>query len=106
MAALYSRRLSDALLVDVPAFNYLVDVDPGFYVASYLQAWMLEGALRMMLQDRYGMEWYRDEAAASWIKSLWAMGQHFGAGQLLLKNGGGRLDFDPLRRHLERALGR
>jgi hypothetical protein len=106
MAGRYSDRLSEALLVEVPPQNYLVDVDPGLYAASYLQAWMLEGALRMMLQDRYGMEWYRDEAAAAWIKSLWAMGQHFRAGQLLLKNGGGRLDFDPLRHHIERALGR
>ncbi len=106
MARGYSERLGEALLVDVPAQNYLVDVDPGLYAGSYLQAWMLEGALRMMLQDRYGMEWFRDEAAAAWLKSLWAFGQHFRAGQLLLKNGGGRLDFDPLRRHIERALGR
>jgi hypothetical protein len=106
MAERYSRRLSAALLVDIPEENYLSDVDAGLYVASYLRAWMLEGALRMMLQDRYGMEWFRDEAAGEWVKGLWSLGQHFSAEQLLLKNGGGRLDFDPLRRHIERALGR
>jgi hypothetical protein len=106
MARRYSERLSEALLVEVPPQNYLVDVDPGLYAGSYLQAWMLEGALRMMLQDRHGMEWFRSEAAAGWLRDLWALGQHFRAGQLLLKNGGGRLDFDPLRRHIERALGR
>jgi hypothetical protein len=106
MAGLYREKLSAALLVDVPAVNYLVDVDPGLYVASYLRAWMLEGALRMILQDRYGMEWFTDTRAGSWIKGLWALGQRYGAELLLLKNGGGRLDFDPLRRHIERALGR
>jgi hypothetical protein len=106
MAAVYGRHLSEALMVDVPPQSYLLDVDDAFYVASYLRAWMLEGAWRMMLQDRYGMEWFRDEAAGAWIRELWGHGQHFTAEQLLLKNGGGRLDTDPLRHHLERALGR
>jgi len=106
MADHYRRRLSEALMVEVPAANYLVDVDPGLYVASYLQAWMLEGGLRMMLQDRFGADWFRSPAAAEWIKELWAFGQRYRAGQLLLKKGGGRLDFDPLRRLMERALGR
>ena len=106
MAAEYSRRLSEATLVDVPPGNYLADVDDGFYCASYLRAWMLEGALRMILQDRYGMRWFRDPAAGVWLKELWAHGQHFSAEQLLLKYGGGRLSTDPLRHHFERALGR
>jgi hypothetical protein len=106
MAAFYSRRLSSAMMVEVPAENYLVDVDDGFYCASYLRAWMLEGALRMMLQDRYGMEWFREPAAGAWIKQLWAHGQHFTAEQLLLKQDGGRLSTDTLRHLLERALGR
>ena len=106
MAAVYSAHLSEALMVDVPPQSYLLDVDDAFYAASYLRAWMLEGAWRMMLQDRHGMEWFRDEAAGAWIRQLWAHGQHYTAEQLLLKNGGGRLNTDPLRHHLERALGR
>jgi hypothetical protein len=106
MATVYSECLSAATMVDVPACNYLVDVDDGFYCASYLRAWMFEGALRMMLQDRHGMEWFRDATAGAWVKELWSHGQHFTAEQLLLKYGGGRLDTDPLKHHLERALGR
>lgn len=106
MASVYSRELSEAVCVDVPPESYLLDVDDGFYCASYLRAWMLEGAWRMMLQDRYGMRWFENEAAGAWIKGLWAKGQHFTAEQMLLKNDGGRLDPDPLRHHLERALGR
>jgi hypothetical protein len=106
MATVYSECLSEATKVDVPASNYLVDVDDGFYCASYLRAWMLEGALRMMLQDRHGMEWFRDATAGAWVKELWSHGQQFTAEQLLLKYGGGRLDADPLKHHFERALGR
>jgi len=106
MSAVYTRRLSAALMIDVSAESYLSDVDDGFYCASYLRAWLFEGALRMMLQDRYGMEWFRQPEAAAWIKELWANGQHLPAERLLLKHGGGRLDADPLKHHIERALGR
>jgi hypothetical protein len=106
MPATYARLLSAALMVDVPAQSYLADVDDGFYCASYLRAWLFEGALRMMLQDRYGMEWFRSPGAGAWIKELWSHGQHFSAERLLLKHGGGRLDADPLKHHIERALGR
>ncbi len=106
LAEAYSRRLSKALLVDVPPESYLADVDDGFYCASYLRAWLMEGALRMMLQDRFGMEWFRSPEAGAWVKDLWAHGQHYTAERLLLKQGGGRLSPDPLRHHFERALGR
>jgi hypothetical protein len=106
MPASYQRHLSEALMVDVPAGNYLADVDGGFYVASYLRAWMLEGALRMMVQDRYGSKWFADAEAGGWIKQLWGLGQKFTAEQLLLKNDGGMLGTDQIRHHIERTLGR
>ena len=106
MAAVYRRCLSEATMIDVPEVNYLTDVDDGFYCASYLRAWMLEGALRMILQDRFGMEWFQDKAAVDWLAALWAHGQRYSADQLLLKSGGGRLDCDPLRHHFERAFAR
>jgi hypothetical protein len=106
MAERYHALLSDAVQVDTPAANFLVDVDDGFYSANYVRAWMLEGAFRMLLQDRFGMEWFREPEAAAWLKELWSHGQAFTADQLLLKNGGGRLDTGPLRLHLQRVLGR
>jgi hypothetical protein len=106
MAAEYSRRLSDATLVAVPPENYLVDVDDGFYCASYLRAWMLEGALRLMLQDRFGLAWFAQPAAGAWLRELWSGGQELTAERLLLRHGGGRLSTDPLRHLFEQALGR
>lgn len=104
MAAEYSRRLSEATLVTVPPENHLVDVDEGFYCASYLRAWMLEGALRLILQQRFGPCWFREAGAGAWLRDLWSLGQEFTAERLLLRCGGGSLSVDPLRHLFERAL--
>jgi len=106
LAETYRRRLSQALMIDVPAESYLSDIDAGLYVASYLRAWMLEGALRMMLQDRFGWEWFTDPGAGAFVKRLWGLGQKFTAEQLLLKNDGGMLGTDQIVHHIERILGR
>jgi len=106
MPAEYSRRLTSATKVKVPEENYLADVDDGFYCASYLRAWMLEGALRLMLQENFGMDWYASREAGDWLKALWAEGQHLTAERLLLRHGGGRLNTDPLRHLFEQVLGR
>jgi hypothetical protein len=106
MPAEYSSILTSATKVRVPEENYLVDVDDGFYCASYLRAWMLEGALRLMLQDNFGRDWYASTDAGDWLKALWSQGQHLPAERLLLRHGGGRLNADPLRHLLEQVLGR
>jgi hypothetical protein len=106
MAAEYSRKLSAATKVAVPEENYLVDVDEGFYCASYLRAWMLEGALRVRLQDDYGQAWFASDEAGDWLKSLWSQGQQLTAERLLLRNGGGRLNADPIKHLFEQVLGR
>ena len=85
-------------MIDVPAANYLVDVDDGFYCANYLRAWMLEGALRMMLQDRYGMEWFRDPAAGALAQGpVVRRASSSPPSGCCSSSGGGRLDADPLK---------
>ena len=107
MPAEYSRRLSSATKVEVPEENYLADVDDGFYCASYLRAWMLEGALRLMLQENFGMDWFASRDAGRLAQgAVGATGQHLTAERLLLRHGGGRLNTDPLRHLFEQVLGR
>ena len=104
MAEEYSRRLSGATMVAVPPENYLADVDAGFYCASYLRAWLLEGALRVMLEERYGASWFAEPKAGVWLRELWSGGQELTAERLLLRHGGGRLNADPLRYLFEKTL--
>jgi len=106
MADLYHDTLSSATLVDYPGDWYLSDVDDGFYVVSYLRAWLLEAALRVILQSEFGPQWFRTRAAGEYLQGLWACGQRYDSPRLLLKYGGGRLDAGPLRHLLEKTLGR
>lgn len=105
MSGFYHDRLTAATLVDVPADWYLTDVDDAFYVVSYLRAWMLEAALREMLQSKHGRQWFTKPGAGEWLRELWSLGQTYTSPRLLLKNGGGRLDAGPLLHLLSRVLG-
>lgn len=102
----YSRRLGAALMVRTPEQFYLTDVDDGFYCASYLRAWMLEGSLRIMLQEEYGRDWFTSREAGDWLRGLWAQGQQLTAERLLLRLGGGRLNTDAIEHLFEHHLGR
>jgi hypothetical protein len=106
MAAVYHDTLSATTLVDFPEEWYLTDVDDGFYVISYLRAWLLEAALRVLLQDELGSDWFATPAAGERLRSLWSLGQKYNSPRLLLKHGGGRLDAGPLLYLLNRALSR
>lgn len=93
LAAVYAQRLSAAVKVDWPAETYLTDVDPGFYVASYLRAWSLETHLRAQLRARFGPAWFDEPAAGEWLKELWRDGQRLRADELLEQVAGAELDF-------------
>lgn len=106
MAQVYHETLSASTLVDFPADWYLTDVDDGFYVVSYLRAWLLEAALRVILRSDYGESWFAERAAGDYLRSLWSYGQEHNSPRLLLKHGGGRLDAGPLLHLLTQTLGR
>jgi hypothetical protein len=72
----YRDLLSAATLVEWPAEQYLADVDPFFYAARYLRAWIFEAQLRDLLRERYDEEWYRNDRTGPFLLSLWRQGQH------------------------------
>ena len=78
----------------------LSDVDPGFYVASYLRAWALEVDWRTELGGRFGAEWFADGEAGAWLRGLWSRGQRLDADRLLDEVAGRRLDFGRLAAEL------
>jgi hypothetical protein len=91
-AASYARRLSRAVGMAWPPEMHLVDVDPGFYVATYLRAWALEAALRQHLRERFGLAWFAEPEAGALLRSLWSQGQRLDAAQLLEQLTGAELD--------------
>lgn len=106
MAGVYHDTLTAATLVDFPADWYLTDVDDGFYVVSYLRAWLLEAALRVILRSDFGSDWFAESSAGEYLTGLWSYGQEYNSPRLLLKHGGGRLDAGPLLHLLSQTLGR
>jgi hypothetical protein len=79
----YAELLSDAVKVEVSDTNYLIDVDPGFYVTAYLRSWAFEAQLRDFLREEFGRTWFARREAGSLLRELWSLGQKPTADELL-----------------------
>jgi hypothetical protein len=104
LPALYAERLRDATLVDWPPTDYLLDVDAGFYVASYLRAWALEAQVAAALRSQFGTAWFATRKAGDLLRELWHEGQGMDADELAREVAGAELTLDALADELERAL--
>jgi len=103
LPARYAARLGDAVGIAWPRATWLDDVDPGFYVASYLRAWALETHLRALLRERFGVAWFAEPAAGAFLKRIWRDGQRLRADELLAAVSGAELDFGALLGDLDIA---
>jgi hypothetical protein len=79
----YAELLSDALKFEVSPTNYLIDIDPGFYVTAYLRSWAFEAQLREFLREQFGSAWFARREAGSLLRELWELGQQPTADELL-----------------------
>jgi hypothetical protein len=100
----YSELLSEATKVDVSDTNYLIDIDPGFYVTAYLRSWAFEAQLREFLRGEFGSAWFTRREAGSLLRELWELGQQPTADELLREVTGSDLSMssvaDRAREHL------
>ena len=92
----YRDLLSDATQVDWPADLFLCDVDPFFYAARYLRAWIFEAQLRDLLRERFDEEWYRNDRTGPFLLALWRQGQRHTLEELAADLGLGAPTIDPL----------
>ena len=92
----YRELLSDATLVDWPRELYLADVDPFFYAARYLRAWIFEAQLRDLLRQRFDEEWFRNDRTGPFLLELWREGQRRTVDELAADLGLGALSIEPL----------
>jgi len=101
---LYANILEDALKFKHPEMHYLYDVDPGFYAANYLRAWMFEVQLRAVLDDQFGSTWWKEKECGKYLKEMWSTGQKFTADQHAKGLGYFGIDEYPLIKELEKKL--
>ena len=100
----YVALLEDALKVGHDARAYLDDVDPGFYAAQYLRAWMLEAQLTERWRTLHGDRWWRPGAAGDELRGLWSLGQALPADALADELGMGGLGVDALEARIRQGL--
>ncbi len=87
----YSELLTSATGIRYPAENFLADMDPGFYSADYLRAWIRSAQLRHRLRAEIGDDWWRSPATGELLRELFREGTRPSSEEIA-----GRLSFDPL----------
>jgi hypothetical protein len=92
----YRSLLAGATLVNWPHELYLTDLDPFFYAARYLRAWIFEAQLRDVLRERFDEEWYRNDRTGPFLLALWRDGQRHTLEELAADLGLGAPSLDPL----------
>ncbi len=96
------------LLTEATGFRYspddaFTDLDDAFYSARYLRAWLLEGALRSLLIERFDEDWFRNPKSGPEVLGLLELGQKDDAPGVARRIGV-QLDFAPLVRQCEASL--
>jgi hypothetical protein len=105
----YRRLLSRAYGFDLTqedSADYLRDIDPTFYTADYLRAWLLEAILTDHLEDRFGRRWFERKAAGNFLARLWESGSQMTADDLLGRLGRRRWTITPWLRRIRTLLRR
>jgi hypothetical protein len=87
----YSEYLTEATGFVYRRDRYLVDMDPGFYVADYLRAWIRAAQLRTVLRKRSGDDWWRSPETGDFLRNLFREGLRPSSEDIAV-----RLGFDPL----------
>jgi hypothetical protein len=70
----YSRTLTGATGIHYPPDGHLADMDPGFYSADYLRAWIRHAQLRSYLISEVGDDWWRDAKTGEILRALFSEG--------------------------------
>jgi hypothetical protein len=101
----YAELLRDALKVEISDTNYLIDIDPGFYVTAYLRSWAFEAQLREYLREEFGSTWFARREAGSLLRELWELGQQPTADELLKDVTGAELTMSSVAARAREHLG-
>jgi len=101
--SLYPKYLDRGLKVKHRDENWLSDLDPAFYSAGYLRAWIFEVQLRDYLKGEYGETWWTNPASGDKLKEFWRTGRMYKPEELAEKVLGQKLDLGPIIREVTKA---
>ena len=86
----YLQRLTAATGIRYPSDGHLADMDPGFYSADYLRAWIRHAQLRNYLFAEVGEDWWRSPKTGELLRDLFAEGTRPSSEEIAA-----RLGYDP-----------
>src|SRR5215213_9161893 len=87
----YADRLRDAVGMRYRSDNFLADMDPGFYSADYLRAWIRSAQLLAHLICEIGDDWWRRSETGELLRDLFREGTRPSSEEIAA-----RIGFDPL----------
>ena len=70
----YAEKLTTATGMRYFPDGHLADMDPGFYSADYLRAWIRHAQLRSYLISEVGEDWWQSTATGDVLRKLFAEG--------------------------------
>ncbi len=101
----YAERLTEAVDFVYRSDAYLADMDPGFYSADYLRAWVRCAQLRAHLVETVGEDWWRRPETGELLRGLFREGTRPSSEEVAERIGFNPLDVRPLVAELNgRAL--
>ena len=92
----YSRKLTGATGIHYPRDGHLADMDPGFYSADYLRAWIRHAQLRSYLLAEVGEDWWRSPKTGEILRALFTEGTKPSSEEIALRLGYQPYDTAPL----------
>ena len=104
--AAYREKLSTATGVEYPGVSYLDDVDPFFYCANYLRAWMLQAQMAEVLKTKFGKRWWANQKSGGFLMEIWRGGQRHDGDSLSRHLGYRRLTTEPLEAQIRNLMPR
>ncbi len=87
----YAETLTEATGVSYREDGYLADMDPGFYSADYLRAWIRSAQLRSHLIAEMGEGWWHSPETGERLRALFREGTRPSSEEIA-----DRIGFDPL----------
>jgi hypothetical protein len=79
----YCRNLHAATGFMYEQQGYLADMEPDFYAFDYLTAWSGANILGKYLESTYGLEWFRQSEAGTFLRQVAAGGRRDNVGPVL-----------------------
>jgi len=99
-AGKYTEYLDRGLIAKHRIENWLSDLDPAFYSAGYLRAWIFERQLREYLIEEFGDDWWRNPESGRKLAEFWRTGRMYMPEEMSERILGEPLDLGPIKREL------